>query len=88
MRVVAAEMVGPALRDSMDPLARPARQAKMAAMDSVVRRAAALATAAPMEPAARMEPVARMAQTAKPALREPEQLAELGKRGSLPQMQT
>lgn len=86
MRVVAAEMVGPALRDRMDPLARPARQAKMAAMDSVVGRAAALATAAPMAPAARMEPVAR---TAKPALRGPwEQLAELGKRGSLPQMQT
>lgn len=89
MRVVAAEMVGPALRARMDPLARPARQAKMAAMDSVVGRAAALATAAPMAPAARMEPVARMARTAKPALRGPwEQLAELGKRGSLPQMQT
>ena len=89
MRVVAAEMVGPALRARMDPLARPARQVKMAAMDSVVGRAAALATAAPMAPAARMEPVARMARTAKPALRGPwEQLAELGKRGSLPQMQT
>lgn len=86
MRVVAAEMVGPAQRARMDPLPRPVLQVKMVAMDRAVGRAEPLATTAQMEP---MAPMARMARTAKPALRGPwEQLAELGKLGSLPQMQT